>query len=147
MGRSWDIPNMNCEPGQSKWLAKGNPEEITHKSNSNCHGGETQLLSLPESAHVSVYTYCTFFPLKKYFTCFTTFCLYGNSFLQSQRARVLVTDHWSNCGSGAFTAVTRPQPLAGNPSSASSRCRLGPPEIIQLHVRWFPGQDPRPEKV
>ena len=42
----------------------------------------------------SVHMYCTLFPPKKYFTCFTTFCLCGNSFLQTQRARALVTHHW-----------------------------------------------------
>ena len=47
--------------------------------------------TLPESAHVSIHTYYTLF-LNKYFTCFTTFHLCGNSFLQSQRARALVTD-------------------------------------------------------
>ena len=37
---------------------------------------------------MSIHTY-ELFPPSKYFTCFTTFCLYGNSFLQSQRARAL----------------------------------------------------------
>ena len=45
--------------------------------------------SLSESACVSLYTYCTLFPPNKHFTCFTTFCLCGSSFLQSQRARAL----------------------------------------------------------
>ena len=34
LGGSWDRPD-DCEPGKSEWLAKGNPEEIPHKSNSN----------------------------------------------------------------------------------------------------------------
>ena len=42
MGGSWDISNIDHEPG--KWLAEGNTEEVSHKSNSNCHEGETQLL-------------------------------------------------------------------------------------------------------
>ena len=42
MEGSWDIPNIDCEPGKSEWLAKGNPEEIPHKSNSNCHEDSTQ---------------------------------------------------------------------------------------------------------
>ena len=37
MEGSWDIPNMDCEPGKSKWLAKGNPEEIPHEKDSNYH--------------------------------------------------------------------------------------------------------------
>ena len=42
-----------------------------------------------ESAPMSIHTYCTLFPLNKYFTCFTTFPLGGNSLVQSQRARGL----------------------------------------------------------
>ena len=38
----------------------------------------------------------SFIPLNKYFTYFSTFHLCGNSFLQSWRARALVTDHWSS---------------------------------------------------
>ena len=49
-----------------------------------------------ESAPVSIHTYCTLFPLNKYLTCVTTFCLGGNYFLQSQRARALVTGHRSS---------------------------------------------------
>ena len=46
MGDSWGKPNTDSEPVKSKWLAKGNPEEMPHKSNSNCHEGATQRLSL-----------------------------------------------------------------------------------------------------
>ena len=59
-------------------------------------GGECNSVTLPESTHVSIYMYCTLFPLNKYFTYFTTVRLCGNSFLYSQRARALATDHWSN---------------------------------------------------
>ena len=45
-----------------------------------------------ESAHLPVHTYCPFF-LNKCSTCFTTFHLCGNSFLQSWRAQALVNDH------------------------------------------------------
>ena len=45
-GGSWDKPNMGCEPGKSKWLAKGNLEEMPHKGNSSCHKGAPQQLSL-----------------------------------------------------------------------------------------------------
>ena len=31
MGGPWDTQNMDCKPGKSKWLAKGKPEEMTHK--------------------------------------------------------------------------------------------------------------------
>ena len=47
-----------------------------------------------ESAHMlPVCMYYTRFPPNKYFTCFFTFCLNGNSFLQSEGARALVIDH------------------------------------------------------
>ena len=45
MGGSWDTQNVDYKPGKSKWLTKGNPEEMTHKSDSNCHEGVTQQLS------------------------------------------------------------------------------------------------------
>ena len=31
MEESWDIPNMNCESGKLKWLAKGKPEDTPNK--------------------------------------------------------------------------------------------------------------------
>ena len=53
---------------------------------------QTQELSL--CVCLCAYPYVLFaFPVNKYFTCLTTFCLYGNSFLQSLRARAHVTDH------------------------------------------------------
>ena len=82
-GASWDIPNTDSEPGKARWFVKGNPEGMPHKSNLNHHEGST----LSEPACVS--STCTLFPLNKYFTCFTIFCLCGNSFLQSWRARAL----------------------------------------------------------
>ena len=49
---------------------------------------QTQELSL--CVCLCAYPYVLFaFPVNKYFTCLTTFCLYGNSFLQSLRARRL----------------------------------------------------------
>ena len=49
-----------------------------------------------------------FFPPNKYFTCLTIFHLCGNSFLQSSRARALVTDHWS---SGWDLVLSQPQSI------------------------------------
>ena len=57
MERLWDIPNMDAEPGKSKWLASGNPEEMPHISDLNCYKGAT----LSESPHVSIHIYYTFF--------------------------------------------------------------------------------------
>ena len=47
-------------------------------------------------ARVSIHKHYTLLPPNKYFTCLTTFHLCGNSFLQSQRIRAFVTDHWSS---------------------------------------------------
>ena len=54
MGGSWNIPNTDSELGKAKWLAKGNPEEMPHKSNSNCHKYVAQQLSF-KSVHVSIH--------------------------------------------------------------------------------------------
>ena len=88
MEGSWDIPNMDWEPGEPKWLVKGKPEEIPRISDSNCHEGTAQGLSLSLPMCLSTYT-ILFFSLNEYFTCFTTFHLCGNSFWQSQRTRPL----------------------------------------------------------
>ena len=45
-GQYWGTLNMDCESDKSKWLAKGNLEQIPHKSNSNYHEGMTQWPSL-----------------------------------------------------------------------------------------------------
>ena len=118
-----------------KWFTEGKPEEIPHKSNWDCHEGVTQWLplSLPESAHVPIYTYCTFFLLIN--TYFTTFRRCGNSFLQRR-------------GPGPFSLTTGlvariwcfhhhdpAQSLAGNPSPAPSCCRLGPSAIKTTTMR------------
>ena len=92
MGEFWDItPNMDFEPGKSKWLAKGKLKELTHKSNSNCREGVIQSLSLSLWAYPreSIHSLHFPFPPNKYFTCFTTFHLHGNFLLQSRRARAL----------------------------------------------------------
>ena len=80
------LPNTDSEPGKSKSLAKGNPEETPHISDLNYHEGATLSLSLPMC--LSTRTTLCFSP-NKHFTCFTTFHLCGNSFLQSRRARAL----------------------------------------------------------
>ena len=61
---------------------------------------------------MSIHTYRTLFPPNKYFTCFTTLHLCGNSFLQSLRAKALVT----GLALGSAAAETWPQSLARNPS-------------------------------
>ena len=130
--RSWDIPNMNSEPGKSKWLAKGNSEEMPHKSNSNYR--RLQLSNsdtVSEFAHLSIHTCCTlFFLWINIFICFPIFYLCGNSFLQTQRARPLsltrglVVRIWcSHCCNTASVSGWEPKLQAiagwGHPRSAS----------------------------
>ena len=50
---------------------------------------------LPLSQPMCLFTCIILFPLNEYLICFTTFCICGNSFLQSWGTRALVTDYWS----------------------------------------------------
>ena len=68
MGGSWDMPNMDCEPDKSEWLAKWKLGEMPHMSDLwhpiwPFHKGATQQLrdSPSESAWVSIHTYGTLF--------------------------------------------------------------------------------------
>ena len=47
MGAPWDTPNTDLEPGEARWLAKGNPEEMSPKSDSNHHEGTLWGLCTP----------------------------------------------------------------------------------------------------
>ena len=78
LGGSWDILNVDSEPGKPKWLAKGNLEEMPHKSNSNYHKGAPQWLCLSKSVHVSTHMYSFppnkhlfhyFWSLREFFFC------------------------------------------------------------------------------
>ena len=75
---------------------------------------------------MSIHTYCALFPPNKYFTCFTAFHLCGNSFLQSLRAKTLVT----GLVLGSAAAETQPQSLARNSSSAPGHCRPRPSATV-----------------
>ena len=96
-------------------------------------GGVMQQLCL--WVHPCVYPhilYPFFLLISKHFTCFITFCLCGNSFLQSQRARTLVTDHRS-----------RGWNLVVSPTWLSLNLYLGTQALLQATV----GQgDPRSER-
>ena len=86
---SGDTPNMDREPGKSEWLAKGKPEETPRVSDLNCYEGATRGLSLWGRLCVPPH-------VPDSFLLITTSRLRGNSFVQSQRARAFVTDHWSS---------------------------------------------------
>ena len=79
---------------------------MPHNSNLKCHEGTTQQLSL--WVHLCFYPHILYtLPPNKYCTCFTTFHLRGNSFLQSWRTRALVTDRWP---SGEDLVLSPPWP-------------------------------------
>ena len=80
------MPNAKSEPAKSKGLDKGNLEEMPQIGDLNYHKGVT--LSWSPLLFLSTRT-LFFFPPNKYFTCFTTFHLCGNSFQRSQRTRPL----------------------------------------------------------
>ena len=88
MGGSWGISNTDCEPGKSKYLAKGNLEEILHKSNPNCYKGVTQGLSLNLPVCLSTHT-VLFVLLINTSLVSLLFVFVGILFLQSRRARAL----------------------------------------------------------
>ena len=57
LGGSWDIPNKASEPDKARWLVKGNPEEMPHKTDSNYHEAVTlSLWSCP-----CIYPHALFF--------------------------------------------------------------------------------------
>ena len=71
---------------QVKMITKENQGEMSHITDVNYHEGA----ALSESTPVSFHTYFTPFPpTNTHFTCFTTFHLCGNSFLQIPRAKAL----------------------------------------------------------
>ena len=120
VGRSWVKPNTGSGPDKWKWLAKGNPEEMPHVNGSNYQAGAT--------LWVSTRTYA--FPANKRVLCFITFCLHGNLFLQSWRARTFSL----TISLGARIQYShRGDPTSisgGERKPTSSRCRSKPPKII-----------------
>ena len=113
MEGSWDIPNMDWGPGKSKWFITGKPEEMPHISDSNCHEGTTQGLSL--SLHMCLSTHTILF-----FSINTLLASLLSIFVEILFCKVkgpgplsLTLVLW--LGSGVFTTVTQPQSLAGRP--------------------------------
>ena len=124
-GGPWDIPNTNSEPGKARWLAKGKPEEMPHKSDSNYNEGAT----LPLSPPICLSTR-TLFPPNKHYTCFTALCLSVE--IHFYPADGPGSCHWPLVywlGFSALTAVAWLQSLARNRNPTSSHCRPRPSEI------------------
>ena len=80
-GRAWDISNTDSETGKTRWPAEGNPEEMIHKSDSNYHEGETQILLVCLSIR-------TTFPPNKHFLSLL-FVFVGIHFYKAERPRTL----------------------------------------------------------
>ena len=110
---------------QTKWLAKGNPEEMPHTSNKLPWGCDSVTLS--ESACLSIHMYCTIFLLRN--TCSLLSFFVRILFLKSRRARGLSLATGLGLGFDALTVSTLPQSLARNWRPASSHCRPRPPKI------------------
>ena len=102
---SWDIPNTDCEPGKSEWLAKGKLEEMPHISNFHCHLGTTQGLSC-ESSCVFLHKYCTFFLLINTLLTLLLSILVEILFCKTE-GQGPFTDHWS---SASDPVLSQPQP-------------------------------------
>ena len=99
MGEPWDIPNADSEPGKSKWLVKGNLEEMPHISDSNYHAGTT--LSPPMCLST-----CTLFLLIT-LHLFHYFPSLWGFFSAKPQGQALVADHWS---SGWDSVLSPPRP-------------------------------------
>ena len=124
------MPDTDCEPGTSEWLAKGNPEEIPHKSNAHCHEGATQGLSLWVGLCVCPTSYTLFLLLMT--LCFTTVCLCGDSFLHSGR-----------CGPLSLTAGLYQAGIRCFHCRDTAHIRLGTQDALQAfagqgHLRSWP---------
>ena len=134
MGGSWDIPNTDSEPGKSKWLAKGNLEEMPHISDLNYHAGTT--LSLSSPVCLATHTLLFFFLLINTSLVSLLSVFVGILFCKAEGPGPC---HWPLVwwlGFGALTAMTQPQSLARNWNPASSCCRPRPLEIIWTQTTW-----------
>ena len=99
MGELWDTPNTDSEPAKARWLAKRNPEEMPHKSDSNYHEGVSLW------ACTCIYPHgLPFFLLNT--TCFTTFCLYEEiPFCTADRSQ---SCHWPLVLGGLVARIQHP---------------------------------------
>ena len=75
----------------NKMIGQRKPGRNAPKSYSNYYYGRTLSLSLPVCLPKHA-----LFPPNKQLTCFTAFCLCGNSFSAKAKSQGLVTDHWSS---------------------------------------------------
>ena len=126
---------MNSEPWKSKWLAKGNLEEMPLISDSNYNEGTTLQLSL--WVCLCVYPHILyFFSPNKHLTCFTTFHLCGNSFSANLQSQGLVTDCWSKWL--GFSALTHWYPILslwpGTEALLQAPANQGHPRSVSANI-------------
>lgn len=119
-GGSWAISNMDSEPGQPKWLAKENLEEMPHKRDAT--GVQ---LSLSESVHVLCPHVLYSFSLLKILSLLSLY--FVGILLQSQRARAL------SLPTGLVARVWCAH--HGDPTSISG-CELKPHFKLQAETTW-----------
>ena len=105
------------------------------RSNAPC-----KWLNYHEGTTLSIRTHHTLFPPSKDLTCFTNPGICGNYFLQSWRARALVTGHWFS-GSDSVFSLSWPN-LNLWPGTENSWFKPTQAEAIQdqEQINWdFPG--------
>ena len=119
---------MDCEPGNSKGLTKGNREETFHKSNSNCHEGVTGD-SPSEFPGVPTHTYSTLFLLINTLLASLLFVFLEILFCKAEGPGLLSMTPSPVARIWCFHCCDPAQSLAGNPNPTRSRCRPRPPEI------------------
>ena len=100
-----DKPNTDSELGGAGCLARENPEETPRASDLNYHEG----MSLSESAHASVHTYCILFLLTNT-VLVSLISVFVGFFSARLKGPGLVTDHWS---SGQDSGLSPPGPDPG----------------------------------
>ena len=137
MGESWDISNMDCEPGKSTRLAKGNPEEMPHKSNWNCHNGTTQGLLLWVCPCVYPHGLYCFFLLINTLLVSLLSIFVEILFCKTKETGPLSLTNGLVARIWCFHYHHPAQSLAGNLSPAPSHCRLRPPGISPISLRTF----------
>ena len=142
----WPIPNMGSEPpGKARWLATGNPQEITHITDL-AHVSDLTHVSLTVGARLCLslpvcLPTCYPFPASEH--CIVSpLPISMQKFISIQLAgQGLVIGHWSLVArmSHCYRDWALPQSLGRNWSLPSSCYRLSPPNIntkSQFHVHW-----------
>ena len=129
MGESWDLKNMDSTR-KVKMIGWRNLEEMPHKSNSNCHKGATQGLSLRVCPYVYPHVLYSFFLLINILLA-SLLSIFVEILLWKAEGPELSSLTTSLAASiCCFHCCNPAQSLAGNPSSVSSCCKLKSPDKV-----------------